>query len=358
MKKLLVLIIASIASFLVLYALVSKDQPARHPTLNVTDLPPLIAMHDLYPASQDAGDELALGTGTKIVWEAKSGGAGEIKAQLTRPSAGPVSGPLPAVIVIKSELPSGTGPDSDRTVRFLSNRGYVVLSIDCGTIDRSHKDQGTVDPEPGRCAEATIAEDARALIDQGIADPSALAIIGSGFGGYLALMTMSLEPELFKAAIVHAAIIDLVDRRPENSLIAKTQQAVMKNDFSPAETGQHSRHAAAKSPVDLVGKIRGAILMTHGNADTVVPVEQAQAYSRELLAASNGSEVVFFDNERHCYSHWQTRVQVARLTENFLARHLGGRNGGYDYIELLAKWFWYDLREHTPPTLAGKCTPS
>jgi dienelactone hydrolase len=339
-KKLLILIVASMASSLFLYALVSQDQPARHSGLKAADLPPLIAVHDLYAASEGAREVMAFNPGTKVAWRQAFDGSSGVTAQLTLPLANSASGPLPAVVLINSKPASGIAPDSDRTVRFLTNRGYVVLSIDCEDFTTSYQmAPDTTQRASTRCTETTIADEAVNLIDQGIADPSALAILGSGTGGYLALMAMSLAPGLFKAAIVHAAVTDQVDRVSENGFTLKPQQAVVKTGLPAVDTDQYAMSLAGESPIDLAGRIRGAILMTHGKADTVVPAERAQAYAEDLLGSQKDVEVVFFNHEDHCYARWQTRIQVARLTENFLARHLGGRNGGYDYIELLAKWF-------------------
>lgn len=340
MKKLLVLIFASMASSLFLYAIVSQDQPARHSGLKAADMPPLIALHDMYAASDGAREEMAFEAGTRVSWQEASGAASEVTSQLTLPLASSVSGPLPAVVLINSKPASGIAADSERTVRFLANRGYVVLSIDCGDFTTSYQ----IDVEPVRrasrgCTDTTIADEARSLIAQGIADPAALAVLGSGVGAYLALMTLSLEPDLFKAAIVHAADIDQTVWMSENKFTLKPQQAIVLNDLRAADSGEYAKHSVEKSPADLVGTVQGAILMTHGKADTVVRVDHAQAYARALLESGNNVEAVYFNHEDHCYARWQTRVQVARMTENFLARHLGGRNGGYDYIELFAKWF-------------------
>lgn len=338
MKKLLALIVASMASSLFLYALVSQDQPAKHPDLRATDLPPLIAVRDFYAGPDGNQDKRTFSSGT--LWQHWNAPVSEITARLTVPQTKNDPGPLPAVVLINSEPRGGTGPDSDRTVRFLANRGYVVLSIDCGDYaNTNHTVLITAPQGSGRCTENTIVDEARSLIDQGIADPAALAIIGSGVGGYLALITMSLDPDLFKAAIVHAAVTDQAGQFPENQITLMPQQAAVKTGLHPAGTDRYTKSLTAKSPIDLVGNIQGAVLMTHGKADTVAGVEQAQSYAKELLDFRKDAEIVYFNHEDHCYSRWQTRVQVARLTENFLARHLGGRNGGYDYIELLAKLF-------------------
>lgn len=340
MKKLLVLLVASMASSLFLYALVSKDQPAKHLALKATDLPPLIAVHDLYAAPSGTPDIVTISSDTEAAWPLATVSVSAIASRLTLPHTKPNPGPLPTVILIDSEPAGGMGPDSSRTVQFLANRGYVVLSIDCGDYADTGKINMEANPQTsGKCTETTIADAARNLIDQGIADPAAVAILGSGVGGYLALITMSLEPGLFKAAIVHSAVIDQSSHLHTASLTLNPQQTVLKTDLHPAHTAQYAMTFSDKPPDALVGNTQGAVLMTHGKADAVVPVEQAQAYARDLLASGKDAEVVYFNHEDHCYSRWQTRVQVARLTETFLARRLGGRNGGYDYIELFAKLF-------------------
>jgi len=346
LKKLLVLIAAFFASFLFLYALVSKDYPARHEGLEAAGLPPLIAVHDLYAAStgsgfDDTGQETSLSEGTKIGWWQSSGVENTVASVLALPPTRSDPGPLPTVVLIRSHPPSGTGRDNERTVRFLTNRGYAVLSIDCGSLtddSRGPETQTGIYTE-GRCTAAGILDETRRLAEQEIADPEAIAVLGSGMGGYLALMTMALEPGLFKAAIVHSPVLDRALPAPENRIELRPQKAVVTNSMEPDESSHDELTSSISSSYDLARSIQGAVLITHGKADTVAPVEYAHALARALFENGTHVETAFFNHEDHAYSRWQTRVQVARMTESFLARCLGGRDGGYDYIELLAKLF-------------------
>lgn len=336
MKKLLALIAASIATSLFLYALVSKDQPTRHPGLKTTGLAPLIALHDFYGTAHDKQDRKTSGTGTSISWEQTTDTTREPTSQLTFPETSSDPGPLPTVILVNAGREAGTGPDAERTIRFLANRGYVVLSIDCGGF--TEIDETAIEIAPRfsiGCTETGIVDSARALIDQGIADPAALAIIGSGVGGYLALMTMSLEPGLFKAAMVHSLVNGQAYQSSANAIRSKPRQVAV----NPIETVPYTTSIVDRSPAARASHVQAAVLMSHGKADTVAASDQAKAFAQGMSDAGMDIEFVAFNHEDHCYSRWQTRVQVARLTERFLARHLGGRDGGYDYIELLAKVF-------------------
>lgn len=348
LKKLLVLIVAFSASFCFLYMLVSMDQPARHASLKAAHLPPLIAIHDLFSAhSGNAADgamqETVSDLGTKIGWRGPSGPKSAITAVLTLPQTGTNPAPLPTVVLIGSRPESGTGRDGERTVRFLANRGYAVLSIDCGALADSSGIPGAHAgfPTTGGCTAKAIRDETRRLTEREISDKANLAVIGSGQGGYLALMTMALEPSLFKAAILHSVVMDRAVFAPEDQIALTPLKAVATAPMQP-EAGlpdQEDIRSTVPALLDLAEHIEGAILLTHGNADTIAPVQYAHMLARALGNSGNHVETAFFNHEDHSYSRWQTRVQVARLQEDFLAHQLGGRNGGYDYIELLAKMF-------------------
>lgn len=344
LNNLLGLIAAFLASFFLLYALVSKDQPAKHAGLKSVGLPPLLAIHNLYAASSalprhDKEPNIGSTSGTEIGWRQRYGNTNGSTIRLALPQTGPDPGPLPMVVVIESGAASGISADRKRTEVFLTNRGYAVLSIACrGTSSANLALSAPVDANPhSSCGAAMIRDEVMLRIEQGMADPQALAVLGSGMGAHLALMTMVLEPDLFKAAILHSAVIDMPRPLPGRQSVMTPFKAVV---TSGQGTGQGDvMPLIVASPFELAESIRGAVLITHGKADEVAPVEHAEAFVRALRRAGKDVEAAYFNHEDHCYSLWQTRVQTARLSESFLAHHLGGRNGGYDFIELLAKLF-------------------
>jgi len=261
--------------------------------------------------------------------------------RLTLPQTNAKPRPLPTVLLINSDAAGVTGPDIAQTARFLVNRGYAILQIDCRDTSNSVKITAELGAGvAGACTELTLAGDTRELVEQGIADPDALGILGSGSGATLALMVMATDPELFRVAIVHSPVLYQADRLYTGAVPGKLVKARLERGapaLPPEAADELSASPAGQSPIELLGSIRGAVLMTHGNANAVADLDQA--YARELMASSHDLEIYDFSGEDNSYSQWQTRVQIARLTETLLARHLGGRNGGYDYIELLAKRF-------------------
>lgn len=339
MKKLFAVILAPVASSLVLYALVSLDQPAKHSGLRSAQLSPLVPLHDLFPLA-DTGPDLAAPSGvstgvTKRTPESRFSG---VQSRLTLPQANPAPVPLPTVVLLTSDDAGIAGPNTAETVLFLANRGYAVLEINC----RARTDGGRtavklVPGVVGVCSVATIADETEKLIKQGIADPSALALFGSGYGGTLALLAVSIVPDLFKAAVVHSPAQYQTGNLAKGPVRERMIRTTFEADFHPKALQKPSGRSRSGSLAELIGASRAALLITHGNDEVATPFDRAHA--RELMASRGNIAIHDLGAKGQNYSRWQTRVEVARLTETFLARHLGGRNGGYDYIELLAKLF-------------------
>jgi len=49
-------------------------------------------------------------------------------------------------------------------------------------------------------------------------------------------------------------------------------------------------------------------------------------------------QTLIFEDEGHGVGRWQNRIKRARIMEDFLHEHLGGRSGGWDWIELAADY--------------------
>lgn len=269
----------------------------------------------------------------------------QIQALLTRPEAGEKSGPLPTVIVVGSDGILANGWSGDMAPLFLANRGYAVLTLDIETLAPEHLDDFPEDPD---AVLDTIAGAAEWLIEAQIADKDEIAVMGQGFDGTMALLALSRDPDLFKAAIAHSPVSDFVSQSslPVALLPPPGAESRIANAWRIKRSIQHLNEnggrtaLVARSPTSEINDITGPVLLTHGVDDAVVPVAQTKAYAAALARAGKSVETAYFTDEGHLYSDWRTQVRIARLTEQFLAKTLGGRDGRYDYIELIAKFFW------------------
>jgi dipeptidyl aminopeptidase/acylaminoacyl peptidase len=246
---------------------------------------------------------------------------------------------LPAVVVIHGGPALQDIWRYNHDYQFLANRGYAVLSVNFrGSTGYGKAFRAAGYGEVGKAMQDDIVDAANWLVTQGIADMDNLAVMGGSYGGYSAALAMTRDPGLFKAAIVEHAVTDIVYQMQNNPHSWGLHLDEMKRYFGDPDNEADLEEMRERSPLTHAGKVEGAILITAGKQDRVVGFEQSEEFERALKAAGKEVTAVYFEKEGHGYQRWQTKVKRARLIEEFLAKHLGGRAGGFDYVELAAHY--------------------
>ena len=247
----------------------------------------------------------------------------EIAAYLTTP-IGASAGPRPMVV-----LPHG-GPeirdylDYDLTVQALAARGWLVLQPNF----RGSGGYGRAFAELGHRQWADRmqddVEDAVAqVVASGRADPARLAILGSSYGGYSALMGAVRRPELYKAVVSVAGDADLI----ESLAFSRREDGADSPAYAywRASMGDPKAHEALlirASPARRAAEIRAPVLLIHGAEDTIVDPRQSRLMAKALKAAGKSCELVELKGEGHrnwSDATWKTVLETATA---FIGRHI------------------------------------
>ena len=246
-----------------------------------------------------------------------------LDSYLTLPANASKTNP-PALVV----LPHG-GPwarDSwgyDAEVQFLVSRGYAVLQPNY----RGSNGYDWMFPVEDRWdflkMHADVTDAVKALKGSGLIDGERVAIMGSSFGGYLAISGVVHEPTLYRCAVTIAGVFDWEQHFREKKY---DRYDFWVFDYLMRRLGdpkQEREKFAAISPGRLVKQIRVPVFVSGGKDDATVAIEQ----SRVLLSALEKNKVphesYIVAGEGHGMHHLAKQVELYRQIEAFLAKNLG-----------------------------------
>jgi len=238
-----------------------------------------------------------------------------IPGYLTLPPEGTGRG-LPAIV-----MPHG-GPGSrdewgfDWLAQYYANGGYAVLQPNfrgsAGYGSAWFQNNGF---QSWQTAIGDINDAGRWLVSEGIADPAKLAIVGWSYGGYAALQSNVVDPNLFKAVVGIAPVTDLTSAR--DAWRNWGNAAVVRDFFG---TGPHLQQG---SPAQNAAAIRAPVLLFHGTMDRNVLLQQSRLMDERLRGAGRASELVVYDGLDHQLDNSAARIDMLRRTDAFLRRTLG-----------------------------------
>jgi dipeptidyl aminopeptidase/acylaminoacyl peptidase len=271
--------------------------------------------HKLAPL-MPARPELAgitMGKMTSVDYTATDGT--KIPAYLTLPP-GSDGKNLPAIV-----LPHGGPGDRDEwgfdwLVQFFAVRGFAVLQPEfrgsSGFGNAWFEKNGF---QSWRTAIGDVDDAGRWLLAQGIAAPGKLAIVGWSYGGYAALQSQVLEPELYKAVVAIAPVTDLDMLRGETS-----------NEYTHLLTDAfigHGPFVDEASPARHADRFKAPVLMFHGRNDVNVGIAESETMADHLRSAGKSVQLVAFDGLTHQLDSAAARTEMLAKSDQFLRTSLG-----------------------------------
>lgn len=247
-----------------------------------------------------------------ISYEARDGLT--ISAVLTLP-LGSDGKNLPTVV-----MPHG-GPNTrdwisfDYRVQFLTSRGYAVLQPNFrGSygFGQAFKEAGY--EQWGLKMQDDVTDGTGWLIDQGIADPKRICIVGASYGGYAALMGVVKEPDLYACAISLNGVTNIP------SLMA------LANNFIGGALGtEYINQEGQKevSPEFHADLIKAPVLLIAAKDDRNVDYRQSKGMAKALKRAKKKYKYVEMKSGDHGLTTEKSRAIFLSEMEDFLAKHIG-----------------------------------
>jgi dipeptidyl aminopeptidase/acylaminoacyl peptidase len=237
------------------------------------------------------------------------------------------SAPLPMVVLVHGGPWMHDMWGSSPEVQFLANRGYAVLQVNFrGSTGYGRNHLETAIGEFAGAMHDDVVDAVRWAVERGIADPGRVGIMGGSYGGYEALVGVTVTPDLFAAAVDYVGISDLAHFMA--SMPAFVRQHFADNWFryvgDPDDPAQLA-DMATRSPITMVDRIRTPLLVAQGANDVRVVRSESDDLVGPLRERGVPVEYIVADDEGHGFENPENQLRLHRAVERHFARHLGGR---------------------------------
>ncbi|MEN3308411.1 MAG: hypothetical protein V7603_4613 [Micromonosporaceae bacterium] len=208
--------------------------------------------------------------------------------------------------------------------QWLANRGYLCVEVNFrGSAGYGRSFTLAGDREWGGRMQDDLVDALGWVVAQGHTDPDRVAICGSSYGGYAALVGAAFTPDLFRCAIAAAAPVNLktfIESVPEYWPHVRDQLRRRVGD-----PDADADLLWARSPLSRVADIRIPLLLAYGRNDPRVPVTEAEQLVRALRDNDIPHQYLLFEDEGHGFGRLANGLAFQAVQEEFLASHLGGR---------------------------------
>ena len=202
-------------------------------------------------------------------------------------------GPFPTILETHGG-PTGVKTNSfDPTAQAWVDHGFAFLSINYhGSITFGRDFEQKIWLDLGHWEVEDMNAAYAWLVREGIARPEAIFLTGWSYGGYLTLMGLGKNPELWAGGMAGVAISDWSVQWEDTADALRSYQEALLGG-TPQQQPERYR---ASSPVSYAEAVRAPLLIVQGANDTRTPARPIRQYEEKMRALGKEIEVIWFDS--------------------------------------------------------------
>lgn len=194
--------------------------------------------------------------------------------------------------------------------------GYCVIQVNYrGSTGFGPEWINAALPDPGHLELQDLRFVRDHLVSTNLVDPSRVALAGSSWGGYLALLAAGTSPSSWAAFIAEAPIADYVTAFEDEVDEARSFDRLL---FGGDPTEQPERYRRA-SPMTYIDQLLGPVLVIAGRNDPGCSIRQVRRYVTAALGA--GKEITLHEcNMGHGTADRNKQIRHQAISISFLDR--------------------------------------
>jgi len=210
--------------------------------------------------------------------------------------------------------------------QWLSNRGYAVLSVNFrGSTGLGKAFLNAGNKEWAGKMHNDLIDAVAWAVDEGIADPDRVGIMGGSYGGYATLVGLTFTPEEFACGVDIVGPSNIVTLLNTIPPYWAPMVEIFKKRVGDHTTPEGRAFLEAQSPLTHVDNIVKPLLIAQGANDPRVKQSEADQIVEAMQKRKIPVTYVLYPDEGHGFARPENSTSFTAVAEAFLAEHLGGR---------------------------------
>ena len=199
---------------------------------------------------------------------------------------------------------------------YLAQEGIIVMSVDHrGSGHFGKKGTALMHRSLGRWEMNDLIQAVKWLRTKPFVDAARIGITGSSYGGYATCLALTLGADYFTHGLAGSSVTDW---KLYDSIYTERYMDAPAENKEGYEAGSVLAHA---------GKLKGVLLIEHGDLDDNVHLQNSVRLIDALIDEGKTFEFELYPNQRHGYGG-KKREAANRRAVGFWLKHLLGRSNG------------------------------
>lgn len=209
--------------------------------------------------------------------------------------------------------------------QWMANQGYACLTVNFRGSTGYGKDfVNAGNKEWAGAMHNDLVDAVDWAVQMGYAERDRVAIFGTSYGGFAALVGATFTPDLFCCAVDVVGPSNLVTFIRSVPPYWAPLLAILHKRVGNPELEEE--FLQSRSPLFKIDNIQIPLLIAQGANDPRVNQSESEQIVDALRARELDHEYLLFPDEGHGFAKPENRLKFYEAAEKFLARHLGGMN--------------------------------
>lgn len=211
--------------------------------------------------------------------------------------------------------------------QFLANRGYAVLITNFrGSTGYGKKFMNAGNNQWGTgYMQHDLSDGVKYMIEQGIADPKKVVIMGGSYGGYATLAGLAFTPELYAAGVDIVGPSNIITLLKSIPPYWASMRKIFDRRVGNIDNPEDVERLKMQSPLFSASNIKAPLLVIQGANDPRVKQVESDQIVSTLRDLNRSVEYILAKDEGHGFAGKLNRLAMLASIDRFLGKYIGTR---------------------------------